>query len=1228
MPEPEIISFTGTWDSTTADVTLSWNVANADTISVGELNAERAVTDGSTSRVIPNQRGRARTFRIMARNAEGEVRESVRVSCVGPVVAVVVPVVVVDHSVEGIPYVNNNFEWLTYETVLNKPKFRKSNQPRQIGLYAASMLNMQIWVRTGIPPEAFAALCEAFFPDHTQEEIQQLSDRSWWWKQQQATFEQLKAAKAPYYRELDLKPPDDDIPAMLPETQAALVGSRAVQKIYLPRYAVMPYNYWDNDEESRALGTNGGNKLHPFPMIQIKDDWQDSTSWQMWRTASRSSVMKVSRVKPADTPWPRKDWSLWSFFLAGLERDNFKNETPNTARYTNALFKAEVTKTAQFQLATKDNNIFSIKTGVAIVGYDVQREKENIGVGGEWLVGCMRSDTINAIEQLAKPKQRDIVVQTEIMMVMERNISPAMKLERFGTGNMAPGEDGVAVRDLTVLNKDRHYIPPLSIPFIDKDMKTLTEEFAHVGDADWCGFWQRHWAETLGRAQGLFMVQYGMQLANPNVQNFLIEFPRDPGVAFADYVRTKVAEPVRMVIRDVADALLIREVAWALFGPDEPCPQDTKAELSETTRAALARMPLPVLRYNFRSVEQGKENETGSTNWQFGPPGVNSLWHRFSGFYVGHKPLKNSECPKVRLHLALKLTATWGVSHSAAYVRAVEKALGTEFGDIRWDEVYDEDHHPDRYWIPSMGTPPTSAQCEVYSQMDVQWEDALSAVIHEFLRDKGRSKICDYHNRGWVDADVKFGIRLVDQHNRPQALRVIYYSAIGDETILGTRITDEAGEIPFYERNYTELQFWVSPGALRKRTSGDGASRRIGDKVSLEKVGDDGVFTIVKPAATVNKLGEINITAPVGDLFGAAYVINATATADAGATIVSVAFLVDGEALTAPVTGTYTTTMDSTVLVNGPHKLTATATDDRGVVMTSTFVIVKVNNPLPTVVVSAPPAGPFAGTATLTAVANAGAGMTLASVQFKLDGKDFGGPLPGSSASSTYNSAEILSSLSLKTGDVKITAVAKDTVGHTTISDAVTVKIANPAPQVRITSPGPGAVTGTFEVEATATPGSGMTLDTVEFKIAGKDSGTSLRASPFKVSVNTLQLKNGNVALQAVAKDTAGNTATSDTVTVIVKNEVPAVVLTSPGTDEVVGKYFTLSADVTAGQDMTIASVQFLVDEGPRGEKLTAPPFELHEVQLAPARHEIVVRATDTAGNMTSEKKWVLVKAS
>ncbi len=818
------------------------------------------------------------------------------------------------------PFVNTGCHWLTYETVLNKPKFRKSNQEVKVGLYAACLSDMQLWFRDDIDDLPFKALCDSFLPDHTVDEVRLLSQASWWWKQQK-DLDTLVGKKAPYFEALpDLKPPAVDHPGIFSDSADELVGSRAGLRLHLPRMIVMPYNFWDNTTESSALGTGpqftaeAGGPRHPIPLIQVKTGIANPDSWSMWPTASRSSVMRLKNVKAAGIVWPVADWVAWPFDHAEKRRNDFKYAPARLPLFVNATFKAEVAGDTHFKYAKKDDYLFSVKTGVCVVGFDAQLKanKDIIGKDDEWLVGCMRSDTIMAIEKLAtkgKPP-KDILIQTEIMMALERLESPNLPKK---------GVDGVALRDISSLELDKHYIPPLSIPFIAMDMKTLTEEFALVDNPAWCALWQKAWAEALGRAKAFFLVQYGMQHANPNVQNYLIEF--SAGALGPE-------PPVRIIIRDVADALLCREVAWALFGKDEPCPQDADAH------AALGEMRLPVLRYNFRSAAQCHHNETGDIDVQFGPSGIQFLWHRFSNFYAAWKgdADKLNECPPTRLAKVLRLSSVWGIAHSAAYVRTIESALGVEFGTIRWDHLVDPDHDPERFVRDGKNY----ADYERISKVDLKWEEDAAAIIQVQFRDTLRGKICDYHNRAWKPATPTFQIRVQSPTGQALAHTVVYITeTVNSATSM--RFTDSEGKIPFFAKARTDFKFEIGRGA---HTGGPGAWDRT--KVALAFDAEaDGVASYKAPAP---KPPVVTVAAVVPPVVGT-ITLSATATADVAQSMATVQFQLDAGNLGLPLAALpYDLVFDSTTVPNGVHSITAIAQDADGRSTTAVAVSITVAN--------------------------------------------------------------------------------------------------------------------------------------------------------------------------------------------------------------------------------------------------------------------------------------------
>jgi hypothetical protein len=93
-------------------------------------------------------------------------------------------------------------------------------------------------------------------------------------------------------------------------------------------------------------------------------------------------------------------------------------------------------------------------------------------------------------------------------------------------------------------------------------------------------------------------------------------------------------------------------------------------------------------------------------------------------------------------------------------------------------------------------------------------------------------------------------------------------------------------------------------------------------------------------------------------------------------------------------------------------------------------------------------------------------------------------------------------------------------------------------PTVTITSPASGAtVSGTIRVTANASSNVGVAG--VQFKLDGANLGAEATAAPYSTLWNTTTASNGSHTLTAVARDTAGNQATSNPVTVTVSNSAP-----------------------------------------------------------------------------------------
>jgi hypothetical protein len=88
---------------------------------------------------------------------------------------------------------------------------------------------------------------------------------------------------------------------------------------------------------------------------------------------------------------------------------------------------------------------------------------------------------------------------------------------------------------------------------------------------------------------------------------------------------------------------------------------------------------------------------------------------------------------------------------------------------------------------------------------------------------------------------------------------------------------------------------------------------------------------------------------------------------------------------------------------------------------------------------------------------------------------------------------------------------------------------------VSITSPSNSAtVSATITVSASATDNVGVVG--VQFKLDGANRGAEVTTAPYSISWDTTTTSNGSHTLTAVARDAAGNTATSTGVTVTVSN--------------------------------------------------------------------------------------------
>jgi predicted RNA-binding protein with PIN domain len=191
------------------------------------------------------------------------------------------------------------------------------------------------------------------------------------------------------------------------------------------------------------------------------------------------------------------------------------------------------------------------------------------------------------------------------------------------------------------------------------------------------------------------------------------------------------------------------------------------------------------------------------------------------------------------------------------------------------------------------------------------------------------------------------------------------------------------------------------------------------------------------------------------------------------------------------------------------------------------------------VTVTSPASGStVSGTVPVSASVSIVGSLTVAGVQFKLDGANLGAEVTTAPYSISWNTTTAAN------GSHTLTAVARDALGIRYTSNPVTVTVSNAPPPdttpptVSITSPASGAtVSGTISVKASASDNVGVVG--VQFQLDGVNGGAEATTAPYSVSWNTATASNGSHIITAVARDAAGNRTTSAPVTVTVANGPP-----------------------------------------------------------------------------------------
>jgi len=150
----------------------------------------------------------------------------------------------------------------------------------------------------------------------------------------------------------------------------------------------------------------------------------------------------------------------------------------------------------------------------------------------------------------------------------------------------------------------------------------------------------------------------------------------------------------------------------------------------------------------------------------------------------------------------------------------------------------------------------------------------------------------------------------------------------------------------------------------------------------------------------------------------------------------------------------------------------------------------------------------------------------------------------GGSGTATGTSSWTASAIALQLGSNVLAVTARDAAGNTKTASLTVTLSDTTSPTIAVTAPVFGTtVTSTVVVSGNATDNVGVAG--VQFKLDGTNLGAQVTTPPYAVTWNTAATADGAHVLTAVARDAAGNMATSAGVTVTAAN-ARGIDVTSP----------------------------------------------------------------------------------
>jgi hypothetical protein len=347
--------------------------------------------------------------------------------------------------------------------------------------------------------------------------------------------------------------------------------------------------------------------------------------------------------------------------------------------------------------------------------------------------------------------------------------------------------------------------------------------------------------------------------------------------------------------------------------------------------------------------------------------------------------------------------------------------------------------------------------------------------------------------------------------------------------------------------------------------------------------------TVISPDTTTALTSSTNPS-----VFGQQVTFTATVASDdpgAGTPGGRVQFAIDGDPFGQPVDlsgGQATVSIDT--LEVGDHSVTAAYSGD-GTFNKSSGSLTQTVDRADTTTHVASDHNPsvFGQPVTLTATVNVdapGAGNPGGTVQFTIDGKDFGQPVDLSGGQAT------ISTDGLDVGDHGVKAIYSGSGSFNGSFDTLSQSVNRADTSTRLTSNHNPSVFGqqvTFTASVTVgSPGAGTPGGTVQFTIDG-DARQPVSLSEGQASITLSGLPVGNHSVRAVYSGNGGFTGSGDSLTQTVNRADTSTQVVSSANPSVVGSSVTFTAHVTVnapGAGTPTGTIQFQMDGSDLGPRV------------------------------------------